>query len=102
MKHWKRLLALLLSGAMALSLLACSPSANPTGGDPTAYPDGAPSPSAPASADPSGEPSASPAIEADLTQAPLEFSAGVNPEDVMLTINGEDVPADRLDRKSVV
>ncbi len=96
MKHWKRLLALLLSGAMALSLLACSPSANPTGGDPTAYPDGVPAPSAPASADPSGQPSASPAIEADLTQAPLEFSAGVNPEDVMLTINGEDVPADRF------
>lgn len=37
MKNWKRLLALLLSGAMALSLFACgTPQA--TNGDPSASP----------------------------------------------------------------
>ena len=92
MKHWKRLLALLLSGAMALSLFACNTTAKTTGGDPSA------SPSAAVSADPSADPSpsASPEIVADLTQPPLMFAAGVNPEDVMLTVNGEDVPADRF------
>ena len=84
MKNWKRLLALLLTAAMALSLFACgsgdgneSPSADPSAG---------------ASADP-GE-SASPAIVADLTQPVLEFAAGVSPTDTMLTVNGQDVPAD--------
>lgn len=92
MKHWKRLLALLLSGAMALSLFACNTTAKTTGGDPSA------SPSAAVSADPSADPdpSATPEIVADLTQPPLMFAAGVNPEDVMLTVNGEDVPADRF------
>ena len=92
MKHTKRLLALLLSGAMALSLFACGAA----GGDPTAYPDADPSASADpsATADPSGDPSASPAIVADLSQGVLEFSAGLSAQDVLLTVNGVDVSAD--------
>lgn len=42
MKNWKRLPALLLSGALALSLFACT-AANPTGGDPSASPGETPS-----------------------------------------------------------
>ncbi len=84
MKNWKRLLALLLTAAMALSLFACG------SGDGNESPSAAPS--AGASADP-GE-SASPAIVADLTQPVLEFAAGVSPTDTMLTVNGQDVPAD--------
>lgn len=87
MKNWKRLTALLLSGAMALSLFACGITADPTSGDPSAAPS-----SGDASPDP--DPSASPQIVADLTKAPLEFAAGVSPEDVLLTVNGEEVPAD--------
>lgn len=87
MKNWKRLLALLLSGAMALSLFACSTTANPTDGDPSADPSAGIS-------SPNPDASASPAIEADLSQGVLEFSAGVSPTDAMLTINGDEVPAD--------
>ena len=48
------------------------------------------------SAEASGEPevSASAAIEADLSKSALEFSAGLSPNDVLLTVNGEDVRAD--------
>lgn len=86
MKNWKRLLALVLSGAMALSLFACNATPQATNGDPSAAP----------SAGPSAAPdaSASPAIVADLSQGALEFSAGVSPDDVLLTVNGEQVPAD--------
>lgn len=84
MKHWKRLLALLLSGAMALSLAAC----NSSGGTES------PAPSAGASGEPS--PSAAPEIVADLSQGALEFSAGVSPDDVLLTVNGDQVPADQF------
>ena len=91
MKNWKRLPALLLSGALALSLFACT-AANPTGGDPSASPGETPSVSP--SADPSASPSAAPEIVADLTQPPLMFAAGANPDDVMLTVDGVDVPAD--------
>ena len=91
MKNWKRLPALLLSGALALSLFACT-TANPTSGDPSVSP-GA-DPSASPSADPSASPSAAPEIVADLTQPPLMFAAGANPDDVMLTVDGVDVPAD--------
>lgn len=84
MKHWKRLLALLLSGAMALSLAAC----NSGGGTES------PAPSAGASGEPS--PSAAPEIVADLSQGALEFSAGVSPDDVLLTVNGDQVPADQF------
>lgn len=87
MKHMKRLLALLLSGAMALSLFACGITADPTSGDPSAAPSAG-------DASPDPDPSASPQIVADLTKAPLEFAAGVSPEDVLLTVNGEEVPAD--------
>ena len=86
MKAWKRIPALLLAGAMVLSLCACNTTANPTTGDPSAAP----------SAEISGNPaaSASPEIVADLSQAPLEFAAGMSPGDTLLTINGEEVPAD--------
>ena len=88
MKNWKQLLALLLSGAMALSLFACG------SGDagPSASPDASGSPDPAASADP--EASATPAIVADLSQGALEFSAGVQPGDVLLTVNGAEIPAD--------
>lgn len=87
MKNWKRLTALLLSGAMALSLFACGITADPTSGDPSAAPSAG-------DASPDPDPSASPQIVADLTKAPLEFAAGVSPEDMLLTVNGEEVPAD--------
>ena len=87
MKNWKRLTALLLSGAMALSLFACGITASPTSGNPSAAPSAG-------DASPDPDPSASPQIVADLTKAPLEFAAGVSPEDVLLTVNGEEVPAD--------
>ena len=87
MKNWKRLTALLLSGAMALSLFACGITASPTSDDPSAAPSAG-------DASPDPDPSASPQIVADLTKAPLEFAAGVSPEDVLLTVNGEEVPAD--------
>lgn len=88
MKNWKRLLALCLSGAMALSLFACKSG------------DSAESPSADPSADPSEEvsadpdASASPEIVADLSQGVLEFSAGMSADDVALTVNGEEISAD--------
>lgn len=87
MKNWKRLTALLLSGAMALSLFACGITASPTSGDPSSAPSAG-------DASPDPDPSASPQIVADLTKAPLEFAAGVSPQDVLLTVNGEEVPAD--------
>lgn len=87
MKNWKRLTALFLSGAMALSLFACGITADPTSGNPSAAPSAG-------DASPDPDPSASPQIVADLTKAPLEFAAGVSPEDVLLTVNGEEVPAD--------
>ena len=83
MKHWKRLLALLLSGAMALSLFACNADANPTGSpDSSAAPSGGP------------DPSASPAVDVDLSQDVLQFAAGLSSGDVVLTLNGADIHAD--------
>ena len=86
MKYWKRLLALFLSGATALSLFACN-SDNPgesgyTDADSSAEVSGSP------------EPSATPAIEADLSQSALQFAVGLSPDDVLLTVNGQDVKAD--------
>ena len=72
----KRLPALLLALILTLGLTACGP-AQPQD-----------------SAAPSASPSASPAIEVDLSQSILEFSAGLSPDTVMLTVNGEAVPAD--------
>lgn len=87
MKNWKRLLALLLAGAMALSLCACgSADADPSN---SVYAD-----DASGSPDPDADPSASPEIVADLSQGVLEFSAGMSAGDTALTVNGEDVPAD--------
>lgn len=86
MKNWKRLLALLLSGAMALSLFACK------SGDSNASPSPSAEPSAQASAGPDA--SASPEIVADLSQGVLEFSAGMSAGDVALTVDGVEIPAD--------
>lgn len=91
MKNWKRLAALLVSGAMALSLCACgggdadtspdpSASAQTTGGDP--------------SAQPSADPSPAPSVEVDLSQDALAFSAGLSGADELLTVNGTAMPAD--------
>ena len=90
MKNWKRLLALLLAGAMALSLCACK------SGDSAESPSADPStnPSEEVSAGPDADPSATPEIVADLSMGPLEFSAGMSAGDTVLTVNGEDVPAD--------
>lgn len=84
MKNWKRLPALLLSGAMALSLCACKPADDAE----------SPSPSAEPSASGSPENSADPEIVADLSQGVLEFSAGMSAGDTALTVDGEEVPAD--------
>ncbi|MBD5099486.1 MAG: hypothetical protein HDT35_08100 [Clostridiales bacterium] len=88
MKNWKRLLALLLAGAMALSLFACK------SGDSTESPSPSADPSEEVSANPNADPSATPEIVADLSQGVLEFSAGMSAGDTALTVNGEDVPAD--------
>ena len=90
MKNWKRLLAQLLAGAMALSLCACK------SGDSAESPSADPStnPSEEVSAGPDADPSATPEIVADLSQGVLEFSAGMSAGDTVLTVNGEDVPAD--------
>ena len=92
MKNWKRLLAMFLSGAMALSLFACnSGDANASG-----YPDDSSSgsPDSAASGEPS--PSATPEIVADLSQSALEFAVGLSPTDVLLTVNGDEVQASLL------
>lgn len=112
MKNRKPLLALLLSGAMALSLFACAPAdggaADPDDKNATSDQSeggfldffsglfGVGEESAPPSAEPvqSPDPGPSPSVEVDLSQGPLEFSAGVSPSDVLLTVNGTDIPAD--------
>lgn len=76
MKKPDRLAALLLSGALALSLSACGK------GD------------GPESAAPSAAPSESPSAPADLSQGPLAYAAGLSPTDTLLTVNGEQIPAD--------
>lgn len=91
MKNWKRFLALLLSGAMALSLFACK--SGDSGASPSVHADataGGPSDRVDSSADPSS----SPEIVADLSQGVLEFSAGMSAGDPALTVDGEDIPAD--------
>lgn len=82
MNHRKRLPALLLCLALIVSLCACGAD----GGDETA----GVSPGADASPDPGALPS----IEVDLSQGVLDFSAGLSGDEVLLTVNGEDVPAD--------
>lgn len=93
MKDWKRLSALPLVLALAVSMCACG-AADPTGG--TASPDPSQNYGAVSSPDPgaSSDPGASPSIEADLTQDAVTFSSGLSPADVLLTVNGEGVPAD--------
>ena len=86
MKNRKRMFALLLSLALIVSLCACA-------GEQA---DNSESPDVSASPDPSAStnPSAAPTIEADLTQDAVAFSAGLSGDDVLLTVNGEDIPAD--------
>ena len=95
MKNWKRLLALLLCGVMALSLFACN--TGDSDASPSVYLDataGDPSDGADPSIDPDPDASAIPGITADLSQDALTFAAGLSAGDILLTINGEDVPAD--------
>lgn len=73
MKILKRTLALLLSLTLTVSLCACGDGQ----ADSSASPD----------------PGASPTIEVDLTQDITAFSAGLSPTDVLLTVNGEEIPA---------
>ena len=78
MKNRKRLPALLLSLALAVSLCACG----------AGEPEGSPSAGA------SQDPDASPSIEVDLTKDAVAFSAGLSGENILLTVNGEDISAD--------
>ena len=97
MKNRKRLPALLLSLVMAVSLCACG-----ADGDPDPAASGAYGSSSGASQDPgasqnpaaSRDPGAVPSVEVDLTRDAVAFSAGLSAADVLLTVNGEDVPAD--------
>ena len=86
MKNWKRLLALLLSLALAVSLCACDIAADPTGG--TASPDPSLGPGA------SLDPGVVPSIEVDLNQDAVALSAGLSADDILLTVDGQDIPAD--------
>ena len=74
MKNWKRTLALLLSLTLAVSLCACN----------NEQPDSSES----------LDPNASPTIAVDLSQDIFAFSAGLSGDDVLLTVNGVDIPAD--------
>ena len=74
MKKRKRMLALLLSLVLAMSLCACTDEQTDSSGSP--------------------DPDASPTIEVDLSKRALEFAAGLSPNDILLTVNGEEVPAD--------
>lgn len=78
MKNWKRLAALFLCGAMALSLCACNQEG--AGGSPSPGPSESPAPTA----------------DVDLSQDILTYSAGLSAGDVLLTVNGTQVPADLL------
>ena len=77
MKTWKRMLALLLSLALAASLCAC---------------DGIVEVSPP-NESASVSPDASPTLEVDLSQDITAFSAGLSGDSVLLTVNGEDITA---------
>ena len=73
----KRILALALAAVMAFSLMACTaPAAEVT---PTPTPD------------PTAAPSA--AAEVDLTQDVITYAAGVSPDEALMTVNGEEIPA---------
>ena len=95
MKNWKQILSLLLSLALIVSLCACS--AEDSGGteSPSASPDasaGDSSENPDASLDPDVE--ATPEIEVDLDQDATTFSAGISPDEELLTVNGTPVNAD--------
>ena len=103
MKNRKRLPALLLSLAMAVSLCACGADGDPDPAASGAYGSNSGASQAPgasqnpaASRDPgaSQDPGAVPDLEVDLTQDAVAFSAGLSAADALLTVNGEDIPAD--------
>ena len=96
MKNWRRWFALLLSLALAVSLCACKSGEQADGSeqtdssitfDPT-------SGTADPNLDTSPDPDAKPSIEVDLTQDLVPFAAGLSGDDILLTVNGEGVPAD--------
>lgn len=74
MENRKRMPALLLSLVLVVSLCACVGEQADSSGSP--------------------DPSAAPTIEVDLSKSALEFAAGLSPTDILLTVNGEDIPAD--------
>ena len=80
MKNWKRLFALLLSLALTVSLCACGGTDTDADGDPNGSA--------------SDSPDAEPSIEVDLSQDAVAFAAGLSGGDILLTVNGEDIPAD--------
>ena len=84
MKTWRQMLALLLSLALVVSLCAC--------GDPAEV--SPPNESASVSPDVSQVPEPTAAVEVDLSQDIIAFSAGLSGDDVLLTVNGEDITAD--------
>ncbi len=89
----KRILAMLLALVLALGLAACGAARPQDSAAPSAAPDATADPGA--SADPSAAPSAGVTdIPVDLTRNVVEFSAGLSPDDVVLTVNGEDITAD--------
>ncbi len=82
MKHWNRLAALALSGALSLSLCACNLSGKPTGGEPSSSPGVSP------------DPTPAPTVDVDLSQDVLSFSAGLSGSDPLLTVGDDQVSAD--------
>lgn len=73
----KRIFALIVAAVMAFGLMACTAPAAEVTPTPTPAPTPAPSSS----------------IEVDLTQDIITFSAGVSPDEALLTVNGEEIPA---------
>lgn len=99
MKNWKRWFALLLSLTLAVSLCACKSGEQADGGEQTdgsGQPDryGQTDSSDPPGPDASPDPDVQPSIEVDLTQDLVAFAAGLSGNEILLTVNGEDISAE--------
>lgn len=94
MKKRKRLLALLLSLALTVSLCACGGGEEAASGDPGETASAGPG----ASGNPDGspDPGAQPSIEVDLTQDATTYAAGIAPGETLLIVGGVKVKADLL------